>query len=292
MRSLKPIAALVFFIVAIDPARGCWWGPSYYGPPMAYYYAPPMMVYYQPMYAVPMTPTFNMAYPPPRVVPNAPPEAMPKPQAGPRSNSAAPAEVPFSEIKPATFSTPLEEKPENKVPMMELPMPKAETPKVEVPKMAPSPETPKIEFKAPKVEEAPKIDLPKVEATKVESPKLELPPLALPTSPKLELPPLNMAPIPAPMPAKSTSQFRAEPQFDIKPVTAKVDTPNGSHTIAFKNTTERDVTLIVHGQTLTLAAKHQVTATVPAAFRWKLGGEALTDVKVPASVAAYEVTIK
>jgi hypothetical protein len=231
---------------------------------------------YCPPPVVMMAPTYGVPAHPPRVVESVPERQLP-PARTPRVE-AAPA-TPYADIKPAGMTE------ESRIPKVNVPM----TPANPMSPMGSEP--PKIEFTAPKPD-VPKPELPKIEMPKVETntpnvpsvPKMEVPALAKPASPNLELPPLTLPPL-----ERSQSKYLASTKLEVRPLAGR---GGATYSIIFENRTGEAVSLTVHGQTMTLAARHAVTATVPASFRWKIGSEDEETVRVADDVAGYVIVLK
>lgn len=228
-------------------------GPVVYG---SYWYAP-TVVYWDPVWVYPA----SWCVCPPVLQPVASPPAA----APPKSMDAerTQRETPFSPIAPATMSTP-EEKPPARIPPAELPQP---MPRVE--------ELPKPEF-APIKPAEPAIEAPRIEAPqpRKDPPKIELPPL--------EPPVLN---------SKSVSHYLGAPEVSLFPV-AGLAPANGSYRIGFFNATERNITLVVNGETLELPRQSRVSATVARSFRWSVDGEAERSTIINADAAGMDVLIR
>ena len=98
---------------------------------------------------------------------------------------------------------------------------------------------------------------------------VRLPPL-VPRVPGNEggLPPLKIAP---PTTTSFSSPLADRRSFEIVPVVGAVPAPGALRSVGIFNRTDRDVTLTVEGETVTLPAKSYVTAAVPRKFAWKLG---------------------
>jgi hypothetical protein len=281
--------SLLALLASSLSASACWWN---HGPPVYFYPPPPPVYFYWVPPPVCVCPPPMMA--PPQVVPNKPPERMPE------KKTAAPKDVPFSPIVPATSTTPTEEKTESKIPKMEVPVtpPKAmEQPKVEVlppPKVEVKPELPKIEMPKPEV----KVELPAmppVKETKPELPKIEMPS----TTPKIELPPIN-APAPAlelpplaipPVKVEKSTSKKLTQDVQLRSV-AGAAPADGRYAISFQNYSDAAIVLAVNGETLTLPAKCNVIATVSRSFTWSAGDGKPQQHTFAADAAGGEVVIR
>ncbi len=62
--------------------------------------------------------------------------------------------------------------------------------------------------------------------------------------------------------------------------------------VTFVNKSARDILLTVDGQTVTLPSKTVMTADLPAAFKWQIGGEAERSEKVPDGSPGVDVVIR
>ncbi len=125
---------------------------------------------------------------------------------------------------------------------------------------------------------------------------VKIPPL-IPRLPGTDasLPPLSLPPVP------NESTSRSSP-LGAKPQTAAVEvfpvdgpppaSPAMRRAIGFFNHTDRDLRLTVEGETITLPRRHQVTATAPAKFRWRIDGGPERTTEVPATSPGVEVVFR
>jgi hypothetical protein len=196
----------------------------------------------------------------------------------PPGNSAT---DPGGAVKPSEFARPLTAEPTD-------------------PKPAPKPD--------PAAGGSPKKDIPKPQVPQIPStggtstpPKgddVRIPAL-IPQLPGADVPRLAIPQIPVEPSDKSksgTSTSKASPLTDgakveVFPVDGAAPGPGSKRTVGFFNHTDRDLTLTVEGDTLTLPRRHFVSASVPLKFNWKLdGNERRTE--IPASAPGVEVVIR
>lgn len=103
--------------------------------------------------------------------------------------------------------------------------------------------------------------------------------------PKLEMPPLPMPTLPE----SSTSRYR--PNSEAKLVHLEGAPPAGGYYhVGIFNHSDRDVTLTVHGSTITLPKRTTITATVPRTFTWSIDTGAAESVTLTGRGA--EITIR
>ncbi len=104
------------------------------------------------------------------------------------------------------------------------------------------------------------------------------------------LPALGLPTLPG-VTAKS-SPLSGGARVDIIPVDGAQAVGAATRTVGFFNLTDRNVILTVEGHTVSLPAKHQIAATVPAGFRWKFGDGDEQKTTVPAGAAGVEVVLR
>ncbi|HET6576444.1 MAG TPA: hypothetical protein VFG68_22785 [Fimbriiglobus sp.] len=230
---------------------------------------PPIFPVAPPNYSVLPAPTVQ-------VEPAAPPPAKPEPTK-PNPAPAAPRPVapgvppgtaaadPGGAVKPTEFA-----KPESAPPPEPKPTPKPDIPKLQVPQV-PLPGA---------------ADTPKTEDVKI-------PPL-VPRLSNPDMPPLTLPQVPV---EGGTSTSKASPltgtaRVDIYPVDGPPPaSPGAKRKVGFFNHSNRDLTLTVEGESVTLPRRHYVNARVPAAFTWKLDG-AERQTEIPAAAPGVEVVIR
>ena len=183
---------------------------------------------------------------------------------------------------------------------------------------------------APKVEADPPVDIPKpptkaaAESTPfrpaapevkpagppvLPTPELTIPPTKtaaplVPTDPKgLDLKPVAPAdptapPLVIPTPKERTSQsspVTTGGAFSVRLVPTAGPapaSPAAKRSVVFVNLSGVDVVLTVEGETAVLPARHELTATVPAEFQWRLNGGEPRDAAVPTAAPGAEVVIR
>lgn len=80
-------------------------------------------------------------------------------------------------------------------------------------------------------------------------------------------------------------------QVDVYPRDGK-DVVSASRGVTFVNKSDRDILLTVDGKTTTLPSKTVLTADVPAAFKWQIGGGPERSEKVPDGSPGVDVVIR
>lgn len=219
--------------------------------------------------------------PPPRVT-QEPTLPMPKPM---------PKELPPPEsaVRPATG----EAVPTPAVPTPAVPTPAQPEPPKLVPKItvdpAPTPKIEPLQLPLPGPIAEPKSAVPN------EPEAVKIPPLT-PRLPGTDsgLPPLSLPPVANESTSRS-SPLSAKPRaaVEVFPVDGSpLASPTMKRTIGFFNHTDRDLTLTVDGETITLPKRHQVTATVAAKFRWKFDDSPERTTEVPTTAPGVEVVFR
>lgn len=320
---IRPILALTAGGLALVPAGAVALGQYRPGclPPQPVVYCPPPVVYVpvcppvcppvccQPAVVAPAAPAA------PTVHQEAPPTANPpKTEAAPKPASPAvpapglpgglgnkPADSPPAGVKPIGFT---EQAPEPKpadpptIPAAGVP-PEPTTPPTR-PLVVPAPTpafkdvTPTAPAPAPPTPAVPSpLTIPSPGATKSDA-GLTIPQLK-PVAPDAGVPPLTL-PTPG-EPSTRTSQSSpitgARRSFDVFPVDGPAPaSPAALRTVGFFNQSDRAVQLTVEGQSVTLPKGHQVSAVVPAGFKWKLDGGPEQKTDVPIAAPGLDVVIR
>jgi hypothetical protein len=148
--------------------------------------------------------------------------------------------------------------------------------------------------------DAPKLQVPQVPLPGTAEPTnddAKIPPL-IPRLPNPDVPPLTIPQVPVEKPATGdNSTSKASPltgttRVDVFPVDGPPPaSPKARRTVGFFNHSDRDLTLTVEGESVTLPRRHYVTAEVPAAFTWKLDGDERRT-EIPAAAPGVEVVIR
>lgn len=233
------------------------------------------------------------------------PEAMPGPKASTRTEPLRPPTV---VVEPAGYAAPEPAKPEPKPEVkIELPTPVPETPKAfELP--APRPvaqDQPSIPTIRP---ELPPSALPKPDAPKPIVPELPpaIPMLEVPKSPEAPAklpafapkPPDGDSNLPAlklptlPSVSQSSPLTGGERRVEILPAEGRPALDPAKRWVRFYNNTDRDVKLTVMGESITLPARHQIPAEVPATFQWQLDNGDPRSTAVPVGATGVEIVIR
>ncbi len=106
------------------------------------------------------------------------------------------------------------------------------------------------------------------------------------------LPPLRIVPPP------ETSTSRSSPlsdrtSFEVVPVSGAASiSPGPLRSVGVFNHSDRDVTLTVEGETVTLPKRTYLTAVVPRTFTWKLDDGDAQSTAVPAASPGVEIVIR
>lgn len=103
--------------------------------------------------------------------------------------------------------------------------------------------------------------------------------------PRLESPPLPMPTIPE----SSTSKYRPNPETKVVQMEG-APPAGGYYHVGIFNHSDRDVTLTVHGSTITLPKRTTITATVPRTFTWSIDNGTAESVTLTGRGA--EITIR
>ncbi|OWK37653.1 hypothetical protein FRUB_06773 [Fimbriiglobus ruber] len=120
----------------------------------------------------------------------------------------------------------------------------------------------------------------------------KLPGLGDPSLPPLTIPTGSAEP-PATSTSKSSPLADKRPIYDVVPVDGTPPTnPADARKVGFFNQSEKDVHLTVQGQSVTLPARHHVSATVSASFTWKLDNGPEQRTEVPTAAPGVEVIIR
>ncbi len=179
---------------------------------------------------------------------------------------------------------------------------KPDAPAAPAPK-APTPERPRVSLDAPEAAPAEAVRIPATvpvipvtpaaQPRAVEPEPVRLPPL-VPRVPGNEggLPPLKIAP-PAGPSTSGSSPLADRRAFEVVPaVGGVVPAPGGLRSVGIFNHTDRDVTLTVEGETVTLPARSYVTAAVPRRFAWRLGAGEPQSTEVPPDAPGVEIVLR
>lgn len=124
-----------------------------------------------------------------------------------------------------------------------------------------------------------------------------------PTAPKgLDLKPVNpsapeMPPLTLPSPKETKTSYRVPsvPVVSARLVPAAGPTPadpTAPRRVVFINLSRSAVVLTVAGETAVLPARHELTATVSARFRWRLNGGEDRVTELPAAAPGADVVIR
>jgi len=105
------------------------------------------------------------------------------------------------------------------------------------------------------------------------------------------LPPLQIVPPPEPSTSRS-SPLSDRKAFEVVPVTGAAPAAGALRSVGIFNHTDRDVSLTVEGETVTLPKRSYVTAAVPRKFAWKLGDGAAQTTEVPADSPGVEIVLR
>lgn len=260
-RRLVPLAALGLLpapAFALPCPPPVWWGPPVVivHPPRQAFVDPcwcPPVPLAAPALAAPKPTEAKPADPKP-----APPQVKVEPTA-PKPQPEAPAAPPFKPVVPAADKPDPPTMPPLVIPQAPAPKPAAPTP------AAPPPGDPT----APKG-----LDLKPVNPAAPEVPPLTLPPPPKETKTSYRLP----------APARSARLIPA-----AGPAPAD---PTAPRKVVFVNLSRSAVVLTVGGETAVLPARHELTATVPARFRWRLDGGDERTAELPADAPGAEVVIR
>ena len=212
----------------------------------------------------------------PEVVPKAPVPGVPPAPLGPKNESL--------EAPKETVRTP---NPARAIESVPLARPRA------VPPEPANPITPVGNLATP-APEAIRVPAPASPGVKLEGARI--PPL-VPRIPggDTTLPPLNIV-IPGDAPSTSTSRsspLSSRKAVEVIPVAGDAPaSPRTLRNVGFFNNSERDVTLTVQGETITLPKHTFVTANVPRSFTWKLDAEAERTTEIPPGAPGVEVVIR
>lgn len=266
----------------------------YAPPPYTVSYAPPILilppVVFAPMYPCPpahLSPTVQ----PPKMSEQPSPRPMEKP---PTEKSSTQRDEPKSKsVVPAINSVPMKDQPkiEPAIPMIAVPdAPKPLEPKTQ-PKSGSSDSIP-VPLTLPP--EKKKDETPEAGLTPI--PKLN-PPLAVPETavPKIDLPaPKKDEPklpeIQLP-PITSESKYTPREQFNVRVIPLEGQATAKNRTVSFYNYTDRELPLIVNGQSKSLPAKSSLALALPDSFAWSIGGKAeLSD--IPQGAAGLSIVIQ
>jgi hypothetical protein len=193
---------------------------------------------------------------------------------------------------------PIEPKPESK--QVVPPTERIQTPAVPPAPPATKPDLGKLDFDIPPIGDVPLAkpqpapsDTPKTPAAKpTETPKT---PEKLPEF-KFDLPKAEGG-MAQPVEANKKTVANSSPLSD-KVAEVEVFPRDGSNVVAakrgvtFVNKSARDILLTVDGRTVTLPSKTVMTADLPAAFKWQIGGEPERSEKVPDGSPGIDVVIR
>ena len=105
------------------------------------------------------------------------------------------------------------------------------------------------------------------------------------------LPPLRIVPPAEPSTSRS-SPLADRPAFEVVPVAGVGPAAGALRSVGVFNHTDRDVTLTVEGETVTLPKRSYVTASVPRKFAWKLDAGAPQATEVPAGSPGVEIVLR
>jgi hypothetical protein len=150
------------------------------------------------------------------------------------------------------------------------------------------------------VESTPPLVPPLVPSKPVESTPPLVPPL-VPAKPVEGTPPKSStstgdAGFPPIIPTVSTSKaspIAGQPVVQLITVDGPPPaSPSAKRTVGFFNHTDKSIKLTVEGETVTLPSKHQVSATVPAQFSWKMDDGEMRKSEVPTAAPGLEVVIR
>lgn len=233
-----------------------------------------------------------------------PPKTVPVKAEEPEAPKPAPLPaVKFEEAKPAE---PMPVKPvEPKADPKQVVPPKTDSDRIPVPAVPPAPpatkpDLGKLDFDIPPIGDVPLAkpqpapsDAPKTPAAKPsDAPKT---PEKLPEF-NFDLPKVDGG-MAQPVEANKKTVANSSPLSD-KPAEVDVYTRDGKNVltakrgVTFVNKSARDILLTVDGQTVTLPSKTVMTAELPAAFKWQIGGEPERSEKVPDGSPGVDVVIR
>lgn len=278
LRQVIPLAALGLFLV---PDWATATGRRRFCPPPVPPCPPPLIAV-----APPFLPVFDACpvpvYPAPLVL-AAPPAASttaPSPKAAPRVEADGPS-TPAPKLPPAPKADPAQP---FRPAVPPLGAPPDESRPGDTPKLPPVGVPP-----SPPAKEPSPLNLPPIGDPKVNTPVEPQPKAAPGGDPKL--PPLTLPPVER----TSGSSPVAAREPDVRLVPSAGDPPAdpaARRAVTFVNLTAAEVVVTVGGESAVLPARHELTATVPAKFRWRLNGGAARAEEVPAAAPGAEVVIK
>lgn len=285
MRHFVPLAVLGTALLP-GGAAAVGWQPYYPCAPF------PVPCYPQPVVILPACCPPVECYPAPVLgrVPAAPPTVTQDPPAKPE---AAKPDVPAAPV-PKAPTGPIAPMPG--VPRTSIDPPESSPAEaVRIPATVPViPVTPSTPLAPPRPVEPAGAAIP--EPIKVPAPVVEpgrLPPL-VPRIPggDSSLPPLQIVP-PAETSTSRSSPLSDRKSFEVVPVSgAAPASPTALRTVGVFNHSDRDVTLTVEGETVTLPKRTYLTAAVPRTFTWKLDGGDAQSTEVPAASPGVEIVIR
>lgn len=122
-----------------------------------------------------------------------------------------------------------------------------------------------------------------------------LPPLVppVPGANDPAIPPLSIPPTtPAASPRVAKYFAATEPTVDVFPVDGPIPSADAIRTVGFFNHTDRVLQLTVGAATISLPARHSITARVPARFGWSLDDGPEQTAEVPPASPGVEVVFR
>ncbi len=106
------------------------------------------------------------------------------------------------------------------------------------------------------------------------------------------LPPLQIVPPPAEPSTSRSSPLADRPAFEVVPVAGAALAAGALRSVGIFNHTDRDVSLTVEGETVTLPKRSYVTASVPRKFAWRLDAGESRTTEVPAGSPGVEIVLR